>query len=333
MEIPVAIVGAGRRGREWMRAVEAHPELRLAAVVDVDAEAVGALDVSTPGVRVHRTLADAVSAAKIEAAIVATPADSHVECCAAALERRLAVLVEKPFAMTLDDARGLVRRAEAAGIPLLVAQNYRYMRAFRTARRIVAEGTLGEIRFVSANYYRIPHDMAASLARLPDTVLWGMAVHHLDALRTVLGRDAVRVVAESYSATADGSAQGGSLRAMLTFDGDLRVNYSATYESSGHEYFEGGQEFYCRIAGSDATLHILHRWLVLCRRGRLPHVIRRGARHESEEATLLGQLARAVRRGEKSEVSGSDNLKTMAIVDACRRSSREGRWVGVQELM
>ena len=241
------------------------------------------------------------------------------------------MLVEKPFALTCAEANGLVSLAEEAGTPLLVAQNYRYMRAFRTARRIVQDGVVGDLRMVTASYYRVPHDMAASLARLPDTVLWGMAIHHLDALRSVLGRDVVRVVADSFNSIHGETPAGASLRALLTFDGDLRVSYTATYESSGHQFFEGGQEFYLRVVGERGTLHVLHRWLVLCLNGRLPRLVPRGARTESEESVLLNQLHRSIRHGETADASGKDNLKTMAVVDACRQSSSESRWVDVQE--
>src|SRR5205823_2108421 len=65
-------------------------------------------------------------------------------------------------------------------------------------------------------------------------------------------------------------SKGASLRVMLTFEDGARASYSATYESSGHEFFERGQEFYTRLVGERATLHVFQRWLVLCERGRWP---------------------------------------------------------------
>ena len=152
MAIPVAVIGAGRRGREWLRAVEAHPEFRLAAVVETDPAASNDIGALGGGASVHPTLGAACAATSIEAAIVVTPADRHVEPSADAIDRGLAVLVEKPFALTLADATQLVSAAEQTGTPLLVAQNYRYMRAFRTARQVVRDGLLGEIRFVTARH-------------------------------------------------------------------------------------------------------------------------------------------------------------------------------------
>ena len=127
--------------------------------------------------------------------------------------------------------------------------------------------------------------------------------------------------------------EGASLQALLTFADETRGIYSATYESSGHEYFERGQEFYQRYVGERATLHVFHRWLVLCPRGRLPRLVRRGPRATTEERVLLRQLERALRHGEEPESSGRDNLMTMAVLESLVRSATERRWVDPRELL
>jgi predicted dehydrogenase len=123
------------------------------------------------------------------------------------------------------------------------------------------------------------------------------------------------------------------MRALLSFASGTRAFYSATYESSGHEFFERGQEFYARFIGEHATLHVFQRWLLLCEKGKLPRIVRRGARKSTEEQILLQQLANALLTGSEAESSGRDNLQTMAVVDACVRSSAEKVWVNPQELL
>ena len=141
------------------------------------------------------------------------------------------------------------------------------------------------------------------------------------------------VVADSYTTPWGELPPGASLRVMLSFDNGTRASYSATYESSGHEFFERGQEFYGRFVGEKATLHVFQRWLLLCARGKLPRVVRRGSRSVTEEGILLRQLERALLAGEASDSSGRDNLQTMAIVEACVRSATEHRWIDPRELL
>lgn len=69
-----------------------------------------------------------------------------------------------------------------------------------------------------------------------------MAVHHLDALRYVLGQEITGVAAQSFSPPWSKLPHGASIQALLTFADGARGFHSATYESSGHEFFEGGQE-------------------------------------------------------------------------------------------
>jgi predicted dehydrogenase len=235
--------------------------------------------------------------------------------------------------MHLSEAASLVTLAERAGRPLLVAQNYRYMRAFRTVRRLVSEGVLGAVSAVHAHYYRVPHDMAPSLARLPHCALFGVAVHHLDVIRCIMADEVTGVFATSYEARHGSAPSGASLNVHLAFAGGAQATYGASYESTGHEYFEGGQEFYARFIGERGTLHVLHRWLIFCERGKLPRLVGRGRRTLTEERVLLDQMTRALETGEPADSDGRDNLQTMAVVEACVHSAATRAMVNPQELL
>jgi len=335
MAIRVTIVGLGGRGQDWIREVRVSRAFELAACVEIDQEVLQSARVKLqiPPEHCFPNLEKALDRVACQAVIVATPADRHVTACEEALSRKLAVLVEKPFTLHLNQAVKLVSLAEATETPVLVAQNYRYMRSFRTARRLIQEGQLGNVGMAVMQYYRTPHEMPASLAQLPNSVLWGMGVHHLDAIRFILAQEVTSVVADSFTAPWGRLPQGASLHAMLSMADETRVVYTATYESSGHEFFERGQEFYARFVGERSTLHVFQRWLILCERGKLPRLVRRGSRKISEEQSLLGQLERALLHGDVPEVSGRDNLQTVALLEACIRSATEKRCINPQELL
>lgn len=329
MAIRITVAGMGARGRDWVREVKAAPAFELVACVDTDPAAF-----ERAGIPPAQRFTDLEKALDLcEAVIVATPADCHATACEAALARKLAVLVEKPFTLQLRDAVRVVSLAEQNGTPLLVAQNYRYLRSFRAVRRLINEGVLGKVGMVACHYYRPFHTMAPSLAKLPHSVLWGISVHHLDALRFVLAADVTGVMADSFTLPWGRLPQGASLHLMLSMANQTRVSYSATYESTGHTLFEGGQEFYARFIGERATLHVFQRWLILWENGKLPRLVRRGPRNKTEERILLDQLERALLHDEAPEVSGRDNLQTIATLEACVRSAAEARPINPQELL
>lgn len=333
MALRVVVVGLGPRGQDWLRELQAAGH-ELVAAVDNDPAVLS----QTTGKHVSPTkcftkLEAALDKNDCDAVIVATSPDSHVSPCELALARGLAVLVEKPFTISLADAVKIVSLAEQHSAPLVVAQNYRYLRSFRTARRVLADGALGPIGMVVCQYYRVPQTMAGSLARLTNSALWGAGIHHLDALRYVLSQRVTGVLAESFTLPWGTLPNGGSMQVMLSLGDQTRALYSATYESTGHEFFERGQEFYLRFVGERATLHVWQRWLMLCEKGKLPRLIRRGPRKFTEERILLNQLERALVTGEEPDSSGRDNLQTMAVVEACLRSAATRTWVNPQELL
>jgi predicted dehydrogenase len=77
---------------------------------------------------------------------------------------------------------------------------------------------------------------------------------------------------------------------------------------------------------------VFQRWLIFWENGKLPRLVRRGRRKKTEEQVLLDQLERALIHGEPAEVSGRDNLQTVATLEACVRSAAEQRCVNPQEL-
>ena len=335
MAIKVIVVGVGPRGQDWLREIQKASTYELVACVDVDPSLIREL--SSKGIVTSKQcftgLAEALDQTKCDAVIVATSPGDHAAPCELALSRGVAVMVEKPFTFSLSEAVHLVTLAEQKRVPLIVTQNYRYMRSFRTARRLISDGVLGPVGMVVCQYFRVPHAMSRSHAQLTNSVLWGAGIHHLDALRYTLNQRVTGILAESFTMPYGELPQGGSMQMLLSLENHTRAVYSSTYESSGHEFFERGQEFYLRYVGQRATLHVFQRWLILCQGGKLPRPVRRGPRNTTEEKILLDQLERALVEGEQPDSSGRDNLQTMAVVEACLRSASERRWINPQELL
>jgi predicted dehydrogenase len=86
---------------------------------------------------------------------ICTPGYAHAEMAIAALEAGKHVLCEKPLANSLDEARDMAtaaRRADRSGVLSMVGFNYRRVPALELARRLIAEGAIGEVRHVRCAY-------------------------------------------------------------------------------------------------------------------------------------------------------------------------------------
>jgi predicted dehydrogenase len=154
-ELRVALIGYGLAGR-WFHAplIAAVPELRLTDVVTSSPERRRqALD-DHPGVRVVAEVAELWDGPLPQLVVVATSNATHVPLAMAAIERGTAVVVDKPLAITSDEAQRLVRAAERAGVLLTVFQNRRWDSDQLTLRRLIDEGRLGGVLRYESRFER-----------------------------------------------------------------------------------------------------------------------------------------------------------------------------------
>lgn len=105
------------------------------------------------GVRAFDSLAD-IAAAGVQAVTISTPAATHADLAHESIRLGLAVVVDKPFALTAESARAVAGAAGDAGVLLSVYQNRRWDSDFRTAQKLIADGALGEVRRFESRFER-----------------------------------------------------------------------------------------------------------------------------------------------------------------------------------
>lgn len=150
--IGVGLVGYGYAGRTFHAPLICGvPALDLRAVVSRRADDVRRdLPAMTIRAEVDALLADPA----IDLVVVATPNDTHAPLAVAALRAGKHVVVDKPFALDLAEARKVVAVAEAAGRRLFVFHNRRWDSDFLTLRAAIAEGAIGEVRHLESHFDR-----------------------------------------------------------------------------------------------------------------------------------------------------------------------------------
>src|SRR5262245_14543283 len=122
--IQVALIGYGYAGRTFHAPlIRATPGFELAAVSSSRAERVHA---DLPGVPVVGSPEEACALTSVDVLVVATPNDSHVRIASMALNKEKHVVLEKPFAPTLDEARELGAAAERTSRVLAAFHNRRW---------------------------------------------------------------------------------------------------------------------------------------------------------------------------------------------------------------
>jgi predicted dehydrogenase len=146
----------------------------------------------SPGCLAGEEWRELVARADIDAIIVATPQDLHVEIARAAISAGIHVLVEKPAARHVDELIGLPHLAAEHDVRVRVGFNLRYHRAFQQARRLVDSGILGPLLFVRARYGHggrpgLAGEWRAQPQRSGGGELIDQGVHLIDLARWFLG--------------------------------------------------------------------------------------------------------------------------------------------------
>jgi len=144
----IAVAGFGLVGRRHAEVVRRAPDMMLSAIVEPSPEgqvAANALDVP-----VYATLDDMLSASKPDGVVLATPTPLHLEQGLACISAGCPVLIEKPIAVTSEEARQLTEAADKAGVPMLVGHHRRHNGMVQAAKRALMDGAVGEIRAVQA---------------------------------------------------------------------------------------------------------------------------------------------------------------------------------------
>ena len=187
--IEVGLVGFGLAGRAFHAPVIcAVPGLHLAAIVQrTGAEAAE----KYPDTRILRNLDELLAIKTIRLVVIATPNDTHYEFARRCLEAGHDVLVDKPFAITLEEAKLLVQLAKETSRLLTVYQNRRYDGDFQAIRQLVADGTLGRIVRFETNYDRFrpqlkPHAWRET-SRPGSGILFDIAPHLIDHAMVLFG--------------------------------------------------------------------------------------------------------------------------------------------------
>lgn len=185
---PIALFGAGAIGRTHLDRLQRSDRVALAGIADpTEAGRAAAQAAGVPWFADHRALLEAVRPA---GAIVATPNATHVSLALDCLAEGVAVLVEKPVADTVADAKRLVEAEARHRVPVLVGHHRRHNPVIRRAREIVAGGRLGRIVAVHALATFLKPDSYFETAwrRQPGggPVLINL-IHDIDLLRFLVG--------------------------------------------------------------------------------------------------------------------------------------------------
>ncbi|GAC1324443.1 MAG: Gfo/Idh/MocA family oxidoreductase [Chloroflexota bacterium] len=230
----VGLIGAGVGAAQLLPALTDSPHIRLAAAADARPAALDRLAQDT-GCATYATVEALCGDAQVEAVWVATPNHLHAEHVIAAVEAGKHVIVSKPMAITLDEARAMNEAAERNHVYLLAGHTQSMAPTIRRMADMVRSGELGRLGMVQTWHCtdwmyrpRLPAELDVALGGGP---VLRQASHQVDIVRFIAGGRVRSVRAQTVQLDPERGAPG-AYTAMLTFaDG---VPATIVYSGYGH---------------------------------------------------------------------------------------------------
>ncbi len=296
----------------------------------------------------YDTVDDLLNDPSVEVLDIAVPPHLQPEMIRSALEqsnRIKGILAQKPLALTYAEAAAIVRACEQAGVVLAVNQNMRYDQSVRAAKTLLDRGDLGDPVLGTVDMRAIPHwqPWAREYGRLTLAV---MSIHHLDTFRYWFGDPEFVYASARPDPRTKFPHRDGIVLYILEYANGMRaaawddVWAGPAREGAASDIYikwrlEGTQGFAQGTIGWPGYPNAVPSTIEYATRREPGRIIRpqwSEVWFPDAFAGTMGDLLDALATGRTPAISGRDNLKTMALVEACYRSLDEHRPVRIDEI-
>ncbi len=314
-KIKWGIMGPGRIAHKFAQSLKCSEGAEITAVASRSMERAVEFAKEYGINRAHGSYTELATDSNVDIIYVATPHPAHFECTMLCLKAGKAVLCEKPFTLNAAETKTLIKTARATKSFLMEAMWTRYLPAIVKVREMLAQGAIGEVRMVKADFgNRIPWEPAGRLLNpeLGGGALLDVGIYPVSFTSMVLGASPTKITGVAYLGATGVDEQ---FSAVLGYEaGKIAAVSGAVRTSLPNE---------ARIIGTEGYIRIPDFWrasaLELYQNGRMEKFEfpfrSTGYIHEAEEAMYC------LRDGltESSIMPLDESLQIMKILDALRK--------------
>jgi len=366
-KIGIGIIGGGYMGKAHAVAYSAvgavfNTQLRpvLEMIAASSPESAERHTVALGANRAARNWQELVADPKVEAVVIASPQETHLEIAKAAFSLGKPVFCEKPLGASIEEARGMVAAAEAAKAINMVGFNYVRTPATQFARRLIADGEIGDVTWFRGEHTEdfLADPQSPSTWRtkgMSNGTMGDLAPHILNCALALMGPiDSVSAMVETFHKTRPGTA---GPEAVTNDDhaqiacrfargamGNLYISRIATGRKMGYAYEVFGTKGAIRFDQEDQNAI----WLYRAEGPEAERGFRKilaGPAHPDYQPFCLGpghgtgyqdqiiiearDFLKAIETGSSVWPTFRDGLAVWEVVDATLRSAAEQRWIQV----
>ena len=325
--IRFALFGAGRAGRIHARNIARHPRAELVCVYDVDRPAAEGL-AERHGARPAPDPAAIWAADSIDAVLIASSTNTHVDLLREALHAGKAAYCEKPIDLDIARVRAVVAEAAQTTVPVAVGFRRRCLPEYQEIRRRIGDGEVGPIEAMHlvSRDYRPP---SLEYIGVSGGFLRDKTIHYFDLVGWLTGERPTEVYAAGSCLVDPRIGAAGDIDTAMVL---LRMPNGALC------HIDNGRR---AVYGFDERIEVFgERGMLQSRPPSVSHVTRFGASGlrgerlpdlygEESFAGLLDSFVAALESGQPVEPSLADGLQAQLIAEAAVESLRRNRPVAI----
>lgn len=242
-ELKMAVVGLGL-GRHFVAAGAGSSRVGRLVVCDPNQQLVEAVRKGNPRVAEgYAEMSELLEVERPDVVCVVTPDHLHRPHVMSCLQAGCDVLMTKPLATTLEDAEAIVRAAEESKCKVMVAHERRFRSRFREMKRMLEDGSLGEVVLLQLNQIS---DRRKQFAQAPwyaskaagRTAIVGSGIHEVDLLRFLIDRPIETISASSNRLGGLDFPEAKTTATVFGFEGGAVGQTAVSYEA---HWPEGGR--------------------------------------------------------------------------------------------
>src|SRR6516162_4065036 len=328
--LKVAVIGTGFIGSVHAKNIARHPGTELVAVTDANMEFAKKIAAAT-GAEAVADIEKVFNSKDIQAVLIATPTNTHVDYLKRAAHAGKAIYCEKPIGLDYKEAEQAVHKVSATGVPVMLGFNRRFDASHAAVKQAVDRGDIGKVEIVQLTS-RGPKPPPISYVKVSGGQLRDQTIHFFDLLRWLTNDEPVEVYAIGAVLVDSAIGEAGDVDTSIV---SIRMNSGALCQIDSSRRAAYGYDERLEVFGSEGMAESARQSLrgLSLYKGR--QILKDGLhpgwfeRIEQSYYEAIDAFLKSIEKGTPPSPSLEDGLKAQLIADKATESMKTGQAIKI----
>ncbi len=331
-KIRFLLVGFGPRGKIWEKAIKKNSKAKLVGICDINKNK---KDGNLKNIIFFDKLEKALSYCKPDAIILSTPPFKRMNDIKLCAKFKLPILVEKPLAINLEEAKRQISFMSRHKLLLFVGLNFRYLPTTLEKIKLINSGKVGKPTFAKFVYERWRDGRLERLNKYPlymkHPMLWEQSIHHFDLIRFIYNSNVRKVFATTSNPPWSMYKHDTNVNAILELQNGMIINYIGNWQSNCKSLnFEWRTDCSKGIIIQKKQFDDIN--FRITNQDKLKKIkLKKFTMWIDDANALLFDFIHSINDKKNILKINKDHLNSLSIVDACIKSAKTGKKISIKK--